>query len=786
MKVSMNHLKEWVDVTISVQELSALFNTHSAEVEAAYRLVDASNLVVGYVQEKTSHPDADKLSVCQVDIGGETSQIVCGAPNVDKGQYVIVSKPGAVLPGNFKIKKSTIRGVESNGMICSLAELGIDKKFVNADGIHVIKETCQPGDNPIDVLELDDEVMALDLTPNRMDLLSVMGVAYDAAAILGLPLKDRKFVVQEMEETNPVTIRLDTPNCMSYYARVLKNVEIKPSPRWMQSRLIAAGMRPINNVVDITNYVLLETGQPLHAFDYDLLDSDTISVRMASDGETLTTLDEQVRMLTVDDIVITNDKQSVALGGVMGGAETEIGPATKRILLESAVFNPVNIRKTSNRLDLRSEASLRFERKVDPKRTVLALEMATSLFQQYASGQVYKGIAKVDNIDYTEPVIDIRLDTINGNLGTSLSHAEVQDILHRLQFETTASNNTFHVTLPSRRQDMETYQDIIEEIGRIYGYDKLPLTLPQTVSKGSLTEIQIFKRQLKKQCTALGLNEVITYSLVPEERVDEFSKEPTKHTAVLSPMSQDKSTLTMSPLVGMIDVLEYNIARKNTDLFLFELGKQYNQEETEVLCGALTGTLSSTRWNGDTEIVDFYTVKGLLNSLFDSLYLGHLEFEPMGDYNNLHPGQSAYIRDYHGVVGFLGKLHPEYEKQHNLSSTYVFQLDVHELFTRQRKIKRVQEINKFPVVERDIAVVVDEAVLASELLQVINKAGKRMLIQSEIFDVYRGQPLQEYQKSVAIRLVFSDPKRTLETKEVDTRVHEILGVLKAKLKAELR
>ncbi|QMS85561.1 phenylalanine--tRNA ligase subunit beta [Candidatus Xianfuyuplasma coldseepsis] len=786
MKVSMNHLKEWVDVTISVQELSALFNTHSAEVEEAYRLVDASHLVVGYVQEKTSHPDADKLSVCQVDIGGEISQIVCGAPNVDQGQYVIVSKPGAVLPGDFKIKKSTIRGVESNGMICSLAELGIDKKFVNADGIHVIKEHCKPGDNPIDILELDDEVMALDLTPNRMDLLSVMGVAYDTAAILNLPLKDRTFTVQEMDEPIPVSIRLDTPNCMSYYARMLKDVEIKPSPRWMQSRLIAAGMRPINNVVDITNYVLLETGQPLHAFDYDLLNSDTISVRMANSGETLKTLDEQVRTLTTDDIVITNDKKSVALGGVMGGAETEIGAATKRILLESAVFNPVHIRKTSNRLDLRSEASLRFERKVDPKRTILALEMATSLFQQYASGQVYKGIAKVDNVDYTEPIIEMTLDTINGNLGTNLSSEEVSEILHRLQFKTTTTNNTFHVTIPSRRQDMETYQDIIEEIGRIYGYDKLPLTLPQTVSKGSLTDLQKFKRQLKKQCTALGLNEVITYSLVPEERVNEFSKEPTKHTSVLSPMSQDKSTLTMSPLVGMIDVLEYNIARKNTDLFLFELGKQYNHEETEVLCGTLTGTLSSTRWNQEVETVNFYTVKGLLNAMFESMYLGHLEFVPMGDYANLHPGQSAYIRDYHGVVGFIGKLHPEYEKQHNLSNTYVFQLDVQELFTRQRKVKRLQDINKFPDVERDIAVVVDENVLASELLQVVNKAGKRMLIQSEIFDVYRGKPLEDYQKSVAIRLVFSDPKRTLETKEVDTRVHEILGVLKAKLKAELR
>ena len=785
MKVSMNHLREFVKTDINVLDLAKLFNTHSAEVEDAYELVVASKLVVGYVKEKTSHPDADKLSVCQVDVGGQTSQIVCGAPNVAAGQKVIVSLPGAILPGGFEIKKADIRGVESNGMICSLAELGLDKKFVNADGIHVITEDCEPGDDPLDVLRLNDQVMALDLTPNRADLLSVMGVAYDTAAILDLPIHLKQPEIQEIDEPCPVAIRLDTEHCMSYYARVLKDVEIKPSPRWMQSRLIAAGMRPINNVVDITNYVLLETGQPLHAFDYDLLNSDTISVRLAKDGETIQTLDEQTRKLTKDDIVITNDKEAVALGGVMGGLSTEINDNTKRILLESAVFNPINIRKTSSRLDLRSEASMRFERKVDPARTILALERATELFQKYAGGTVYKGVSKVDNIDYTEPSVELKLDYLNGYLGSSLTAEEVSDVLRRLHLEHQLADDVFTVVLPTRRQDMEGVQDVIEEIGRIVGYDTLPLTLPDTVSVGGLTAFQRFQRHLRDVMTGLGLTEVITYSLVPEHRARDFSLDTAEYTKVLMPMTQDKSTLTLSPLVGIVDVLTYNTARKMSDLAIFEVGKRYDQNETITLAGALTGTLSSTLWNGKEEVVDFYLVKGLIESLLDNLYLDHMTYEP-AEIKNLHPGQGAFITSRQGRVGFLGKLHPEYAKEHDLKDVFVFELNVGKLFELRRVQKKVKDINKFPDVERDIAVVVDEDVLAGDLLAAVNKAGKRMLIKSEIFDVYRGESLGEHKKSIAIKLIFSDPKKTLETKDVDTRVNEILGTLKATFKAELR
>ena len=787
MKVSINWLKDLVDVNVTTEELAAKFNLHSAEVEEFYKLVEATNLVVGYVTAKEKHPNADKLSICQVDIGTETSQIVCGAPNVDQGQKVIVALPGAVLPGGFKIKKSTIRDVESNGMICSLSELGIDSKFQNEDGIHVLNDDMTVGNNAVEEMLLNDEVLNLDLTPNRADLMSVMGVAYDTSAILGTKLHLKGYTVKEDSEVNPVKIKLDTENCMSYYTRIIKDVEIKDSPRWMQSRLIASGMRPINNIVDITNYVMLETGQPLHAFDYDLLGTDTITVRMAYKDEVLVTLDEKERKLLKNDILITNDQKAVALGGVMGGFDTEIVPTTKRILLESATFDPYHIRITSSRLDLRSEASTRFERKVDPKRSLFALEMATSLFNEYASGIALKGISKVDNIDYSEKVINLSLKKINSYLGSDYPLDLVMDTLTKLNFEHTVKNNSFVIKAPSRRRDILTYQDIIEEIVRIIGYDKLPLTLPRTISIGKLSERQLFSRKIRSVFTGLGLNEVVTYSLVNETEVYDFVKEETPLVKLLMPMSIDKNVLTHTPINGILDSVKYNLARKNKDILFFELSKKYEQEsETELLCGALTGDLSSTLWQGKKEVIDFYLVKGLLTSLFDKIGLSHLEFVPMSDYKNLHPGQSAYIKDRNDVVGFMGKLHPSYENNNDLKDIFVFELNLEEMLKRRRPLKKAKNINKFPSIYRDLAIVVNSEVSSKELTDAINKSGKRMLVNVEIFDLYVGENVDEDKKSIALRLEFGDQSKTLEMNVVDARVKEILGHIGKLLGAQLR
>lgn len=787
MKVSLNWLKELVDVDVTIEELAAKFNLHSAEVEEFYNLVDASNVVVGYVTEKVKHPNADKLSVCQVDIGGVVSQIVCGAPNVEQGQKVIVSLPGAVLPGGFKIKKSTIRDVESNGMICSLSELGIDKKYHNEDGIHVLSDNVTVGNNAIEEMFLNDSVLNLDLTPNRADLLSVMGVAYDTAAILGTKLHLNEYIVKEDSEVNPVTIKLDTEFCMSYYARVIKDIKIGESPSWMQARLIASGMRPINNVVDITNYVMLETGQPLHAFDYDLLESDTITVRMAKQDELLVTLDEKERKLSVNDILITNDKKAVALGGVMGGMDTEIVPTSKRILLESAVFDPYHIRITSSKLDLRSEASTRFERKVDPARTILALEMATSLFIKYASGAALKGVSKVDNISLEDIIIELSLEKLNKYLGSDYSLELIKETLTKLNFEYSLEGIVFSIKAPSRRRDILTYQDIIEEIGRIIGYDKLPLTLPKTVSMGKLSDSQVFSRSIRSILNGIGLNEVITYSLVNEEKVYDFVKEETPLIKLAMPMSMDKNVLTHTPINGILDSVKYNLARKNKDIMVFELGKKYEETgETELLCGALTGDLSSTLWQGKQEVIDFYTVKGVLQTLFNKLGLGHLEFVAMNDYKNLHPGQSAYIIDRFDVIGFMGKLHPKYENSNDLKDVFVFEVNIDEILKRKRPLKKAKALNKFPSIYRDLAIVVDKSVSSKDLKDSIKKSGKRMLVGVEVFDLYIGESLGVNNKSIALRLEFSDASKTLEMSDVDGRIKDILGHLGKLHGAQLR
>ena len=785
MKVSIRHLKEFVDFQVTTQELAQQFNLHSAEVEDAYRLVDIDQLTVGYVKERKSHPNADKLSVCEVDLGDETAQIVCGAPNVKAGQKVIVSKVGVKLPG-LTIKKAKIRGVESNGMICSLVELGIDKKFVDASGIHVINEDCNPGDDPLTVLSLDDEVISLDLTPNRADLLSVMGVAYDAAAILDLPIKLKKPHIKETETPNPVSLEIETNACYSYYSRVLENVEIKPSPAWLQSRLIAMGIRPINNIVDITNYIMMETGQPLHAFDYDKLKTGRILVRQAKKGEKLITLDDKERILTENDIVITNGEKAVALGGVMGGTETEITSKTKRILLESAVFDPKHIRQTSKRLDLRSESSLRFERGVDPNRTLLALERATELFVSLAGGAVLHGVVAIDKTNKKPLEITTSATEISSHLGLNLTDEEVSRIFTRLYFPNTINNDLLTVQIPTRRKDITSTQDLVEEVGRIIGYDALPTNLPKTVSSGGLSEVQRFRRDVRNKLTGLGLSEAVTYSLVSKDRVFDFSDTNETPIEVLMPMTQDRVVLTLSPLVGLIDALSYNKARKNEDVFLFELGKRYNDEEKEVLCGALMGRLRHNFVQSVVKKVDFFDVKGVLESLFDSLAIKRLSFVPANDLKNLHPGQSAYIKHQDEIIGFIGKLHPEYERKHALEDVFVFELDFKRLFELKRPLKRIKEIPKFPGIERDLAIVVHKSVTAGQIIEIVKHTGKRMLKEATVFDVYYGPGVDEDQKSVAIKLLFQDENKTLEANEVDQRVNQILGALKASIKAELR
>ena len=786
MKVSIEWLKTYINKPLETMDLATLFTTKSQEVESYLPLVNANRLVVGYVKSCEKHPDADKLSVCEVDVKSETLQIICGAPNVAAGQYVIVALPDAELPGGLKIKKTSIRGVESSGMICSLLELGIEHKYHYEEGIHVIVDPVEAGDDALKALGLNDYVLNLDLTPNRGDLLSVLGVAYDLGAMLGIKLEEKTVSVNESTRRNPLSITTETADCLSYYGRVIDNLTIKPSPSWMKARLIASGIRPINNVVDITNYVMLELGQPLHAFDYDLLDSEEIVVRNAKKNETFVTLDDKTRLLEESDIVITNGQIPVALGGVMGGAQTEVTPQTRSILLEAAVFKSEKIRQTSHRLDLRSESSMRFERGVDPVRTKKALEMASELFIKYADATVRQGIEYFDHTDHEAHRIELSLTKINRVLGSHYRLNDVEDVLNRLGFNVTQHEEQLVVDVPSRRFDVRTYQDLIEEIGRIQGYDTLPSTLPTTVSVGGLSDYQRFKRLVRQTLTGLGLEEVITYALVERKTVDKYTR--TNHidaVNVMHPMTELRETLALTPINGLLDVVRYNVARKLDDVYIFEIGKQYQIDaEKDVLAIAIKGTYRDYAWQPSPE-TNFFTLKGIFEALLGRFNMTNITYEKVV-LDHYHPHQTALIKHHDVVIGHLGKLHPEEAKRLDISDVYVLDVDLETLFKVAEPTQRYQLLGKYPSVYRDIAIVCDKDTLAQHLVDTIKAHSDSRLKAVSIFDYYRGEHVAKDKKSLAFRLQFEDPQKTLETKDIDYLIERIVKALNDYHQATLR
>ena len=788
MKVSLNWLKEYVDIGNDYKLIETKFNLMSQEVESLYKLVDASNLVIGHVLTCVKHPDADKLSVTTVDIGTDVYQIICGAPNIDAGQKVIVALPGAVLPGDFKIKKAKIRGIESNGMICSLAELGVKDFDAKETGIYVLGDDAIPGRDPLKYLHLDDTVLDLDLTANRPDLLSMEGVGYDIACMLdkSIHIKKHKYDYKHVE--NNLKVFTDTSKCLAYYGQVIENVKIGESPFWMKSRLLSAGIRPINNVVDITNYVMMEYGQPLHAFDYDKLQSDRILVRRASEGEILVTLDGQERILVSDDIVITDGLNPIALAGVMGGLDTEVDDSTKRILLESAYFNPINVRKTSKRLDLKSESSSRFEKGVDPNKITKALDYATELFVQLAGGEVVGQYSFFDTTKKEPLEVLVSLDKINQVTGMAFKQEEIEQILNRLDFKYRIKSNTFAVQIPTRRQNMYGYQDLIEEIVRIYGYDRIPTTLPYTPTSGYLTNIQKLRRIVRNYFVDLGFNETVTYTLVSDEQATEFDILELSTVDVMNPLNKEKRRLRHSLVPSLLDVLTYNKARKINDVHLFELGRSYTKEnEIELLSGLMHGVFESNLWQGKKETVDFYMLKGILEMLLKKLHIQEVTIIPAKNHlNSMHPGIYAEVYISGEYAGFLGKLHPQKEYDLSINKTFVFELQF-DLLAKYHDLNLVmQDIPKYPSVQRDLAIVLDRTIPAKNIVDEVIKAGKNSLKNVDIFDVYQGDNLGDDKKSIALSLTLQNTEKTLEAKEVDVVIERILKHLEKTLNAVLR
>jgi phenylalanyl-tRNA synthetase beta chain len=803
MFVSYKWLQEYVDLSgITAKELADKITKSGIEVENVEVLnKGVKGVVVGHVLEREQHPNADKLSKCLVDIGeGEAVQIICGAPNVAKGQKVAVAKVGAVLPGNFKIKKAKLRGEESYGMICSLQELGIESKLVAkeyADGIFVFPNNAPVGADALELLNLDDEVLELGLTPNRADCLSMIGVAYEVAAILGREVKLPKVELHETSENidDYISVKVEaTEDNPLYAARVVKNVKIGPSPLWMQTRLMAAGIRPHNNVVDITNYILLEYGQPLHAFDYDRLGSKEILVRRAKAGEKIVTLDDVERTLTEDHLVITNGTEPVALAGVMGGANSEVQNDTTTVLIESAYFTSASIRKSSKDHGLRSEASTRFEKGIDPARTKEALDRAAALMVQYAGGEIVSGVAEVNTLKQEEVVVTITIDRINGVLGTAITKDEVAAILTNLQFAFTEDNGTFTITVPSRRRDISIPEDIIEEVARLYGYDNLPTTLPVAESQpGKLTPYQAKRRKVRRYLEDAGLFQAITYSLTSEEKATKFAIETAEPIRLAMPMSEERSVLRQSLIPHLLEVVSYNRARQIENVAVYESGAVYLAkdahelpEEKERLAGAVTGVWHAHLWQGEKKVVDFYVVKGILDGLFQLLGLTNRIEYKQAKRDGMHPGRTADILLDGNSIGFVGQLHPNVLKENDLKETYVFELALSDLLNAEVEDIRYLQIPRFPSMTRDIALVVDKAVIAGDLQKTIVKAGGELLKEVAIFDVYEGDRLPEGKKSIAFSLRYFDPERTLTDEEV-TEVHEkVIQAVEQQFGATLR
>ena len=786
MRLSKNFVNEYTNLNkIDFKELADGMLKLGNEYESITKLVNATKVTTGEVIECKNHPESDHLHLCKVDIGSEVLNIVCGAPNVREGLKVIVALVGCEL-GDFKIKSSTILGHESNGMLCSLQELGLDNKYLTeADiaGIHELPEEAIVGEDPIRFLELDDEIIDFELTSNRGDLLSMLGLAYECATITGEDVKLPNLTYTEIKESikNELILKVETENAYTFLLKGVKNIKIEESPAFIKNRLIACGIRPINNVVDISNYVMLETGQPLHFYDADKL-GNTIGVRNAKNGEKLVTLDEQERILVEDDIVITNGKDAIGLAGVMGGYSTEIDENTKNVVIECAIFNPLNIRKTSKKL-LRSEASIRFEKGLDVNRCYMAIERACNMLEKYAYGNVMAGMIEHNTLSKEDTKVDLTLEKINSILGFELGKNDVIDCFKKLHFEVTEKEGIFTVTIPTRRIDVHIEEDLIEEVGRVYGVDNMNSTLPMFETNEPVFDKRT--RIIKDKMVSLGLSEVYTYSLIDVKDVFKFTNDEFGLIKVLDPMNEQRVVLRHSIINSLLEVFDYNKKRSTKDLGIFEVANCFSLingeyiEESKLAClctGEYTEGLNKEKY-------DFYVMKGIVEDLLDHLgYANRYSFVTGELPCEMHPTKSCYINVSGKIVGLFGQVHPKNCKD----EVYVLEINLDTLFDIKTGKIKVKEITKFPGMSKDVAFVLDKNITSDEVITNIKKEGGKLLKSVTVFDYYEGEKIEDNKKSIAYNLYFENSERTLTDEEVTPIFDKIIENVCKKYNATIR
>lgn len=806
MLVSYKWLNKYLDLSaVTPKELADKMSVTGIEVEGITVPEEGlKKIVVGEVKECVPHPDSDHLSICQVDIGEEElSQIVCGAPNVKAGIKVIVALPNSRIAGNVKIKKGKMRGQVSNGMICALQEIGYPDSVVPkeyAEGIYYLPQEAVNGEPVFSYLDMDDSIIELSITPNRADALSMRGVAYEVGAIYR---QTPHFAEEELVEAarpakDKIKVTVEDPEAVpTYQIRIIEGVKIQSSPQWLQNILMNEGIRPINNVVDITNYILLLFGQPLHAFDYDRLGSQEIVVRQAKATEKIVTLDGETRELTPENLVITNGEQPVALAGVMGGLDSEITETTTTVALEAALFDPISIRRTAKQFNLRSESSARFEKGINQATVAEACDVAAAMIVSLAGGEVLQGAVAGSTYQVEDVTVTITLSRINHYLGTDLTVKEVNEIFEALGFGCQSEGETFTVTVPPRRWDIKIEADIIEEVARIYGYDRLPSTLPsgETVA-GSLTQEQAITRKIRTLLEDSGLHEAISYALTTEEKSRQFTIKDSLVTRLDWPMSEDRSVLRMNLISGLLDNVNYNVARKNSDVAFYEVGRVFYQEndplthlpqEVKHVALALTGTWQDKSWQTQAEVVDFYTIKGLLENLFEQLGIAtEISYQATDSLKDMHPGRTAEIYLGETVIGFVGQVHPNTAKEYDVPETYVAEFDLSSVIEAAQKGMTFHAVTKFPSVSRDIAMLVAETVTNQEIVTVIQSAAGKFLTDIQLFDVYQGKNIEEGHKSMAYSLTFENPEATMTDEEINRSMTKIEKALSETVGANIR
>jgi phenylalanyl-tRNA synthetase beta chain len=799
MKVSLNWLKEFVEIDRTPAEVAEMLTMAGLEVEGLeHKAHNLNDCKVCRILDIRPHPQADRLSICEVDAGKEAVSVVCGATNMRKGDFVPLAPPGTTLPGGMLIKESTIRGEVSHGMLLAEDEMGLTDDHT---GIMILPDKLTPGRPLTEAMELEDWILEITLTPNRIDCASVIGIAREIGALTRkkttIPVvhfEESDTAIEDLAEVNV----LDSSGCPRYTAGLIDRVTIGPSPFWMRYRLHASGIRSINNVVDITNYVLMELGQPLHAFDYHRLGESKIVVKRAEQGQTFTTLDEQTRDLDDQTLMICDGRRAVAIAGIMGGLNSEITEDSSTVLIESAYFNPTMIRRSSKKLSLSTEASYRFERGIDIEGTDLALKRSLRLIQQLAGGDIARGIIDCYPQPWSVPHIPLRADRANAILGTHVALTEMTEHLSALQMDVKQiDHNTIEVSPPPFRVDITREADLIEEIARLTGYDNIPVTLPPIRPTEEDSTGLVLRARLKNMLVGMGFTEIITYSFISPQSADilraEQNSDLRSFVELLNPLSQDQSVMRTSMIPGLLSTVRLNALRGQHDLRVFEWGKIYIKghkelpQEKQILAALITGVGAAQEWYQGSREADFFDIKGVTENILEELGIDKAEYRRANPKEGFDPNQYATIFSSGCAIGCIGKVSQDVTDGYELEKkVYIVEIYVDTILPLLSRVKKFTPLVKFPSVRRDISIILNRSVESAKLIDIVKEIGKDLVESVNIFDVYQGKQIIPQEKALALGVNYRSKERTLTDDEVNAIHEEVIAEIRRQTSGRLR